>query len=239
MTNLSPVSDRYLGSDYLHNNPTWDGEDSPWKAARVAEILHENNISPRSLVDIGCGAGLILLELQKKFPSTRFSGFDIAPAAEQFWAAPRSNGISLQVADFLEMEIGNFDVALVLDVVEHLQDPFSFLARLNGRARYYVFHFPLDLSAINVLRESPLLHVRQKVGHVHYYTKNLALSLLLECGFSIIDARFTGAAFTSPQRTLKTWMASLPRRIARLVNKDWAARLLGGETLMVLARAGN
>ncbi|MDP3715456.1 MAG: hypothetical protein Q8R21_03495, partial [Burkholderiales bacterium] len=78
-------------------------------------------------------------------------------------------------------------------------------------------------------------HVRRKVGHVHYYTRGLATALLEDCGYHIVDARYTGAAFTAPQRSLKTWLASLPRRVARVVNPDWGVRLFGGETLMVLA----
>jgi hypothetical protein len=116
-----------------------------------------------------------------------------------------------------------------------VQDPFAFLGRLKGRAAHYVFHFPLDLSAISVLRESPLLYVHDKVGHLHYYTRGLALSVLHDCGYRVIDARYTGAAFTAPQRTVKARLAALPRRLAFALNRDWGARLLGGETLMVLA----
>jgi hypothetical protein len=70
---------------------------------------------------------------------------------------------------------------------------------------------------------------------VHYFTRNLALALLDDCGYRIVDARYTGAAFTAPQRSLKTWLACLPRRMARMANLDWGIRLFGGETLMVLA----
>lgn len=235
MPDTDPVAARYLGTDYLQRNPSWDSEDSPWKAEKVRDILCANRITPHSIVDVGCGAGLVLAELQRSYPEARLAGFDIAPDAERFWAAPRNGGIELTVGDFTAMHSDSFDVLLALDVLEHLQDPFAFLARIRGRAKHYVFHFPLDLSAISVLREAPLLHVRHKVGHIHYYTRNLALALLDECGYHVIDAPYTGAAFTTPQRSLKTWLASLPRRLARMVDPDWGVRLLGGETLMVLA----
>ena len=126
---------------------------------------------------------------------------------------------------------------LVLDVVEHVPDPFEFLARFRGHADYFVFHFPLDLSAISVLRQSPLLYARETVGHIHYYTKGLVLATLTECGYDIVDWRYTGATFTAPQRTWKTRLASPLRRAAYALNKDMGVRLLGGETLMLLARA--
>jgi len=237
MYDKDPVTARYLSADYLQKNPSWDSEDSPWKAEKVREILAANRLQPASIVDVGCGAGIVLSELQRHYPDARLAGFDIAPDAERFWEAPRARGIELTVGDFTALHAAVCDVLLVLDVVEHLQDPFAFLARIRGRARHCVFHFPLDLSALSVLRETPLLHVRRRVGHVHYYTRSLALALLEDCGYHIVEARYTGAAFNAPQRSFKTWLASVPRRLARLANPDWGVRLFGGETLMVLATA--
>ena len=233
---VEPVTQRYLGSDYIEKNPSWDSEDSPWKAAQVHRVLEGNGIRPGSLVDVGCGAGLVLAHLQQWYPSARFAGFDIAPAAERFWEVPRSRGISLTLGDFTTMETGPFDVLLALDVLEHLADPYAFLERVKTRATHFVFHFPLDLSALSVLREQPLLHVHDRVGHLHFFTRRLALALLQDCGYQVIDARYTGAAFSAPQRGLAARVAQLPRRLAALVNRDWGARLLGGETLIVLAR---
>jgi hypothetical protein len=100
-----------------------------------------------------------------------------------------------------------------------------------------VFHFPLDLSAASVLRETPLLLARRKTGHIHYYTKGLALALLADCGYRVIEARYTGAALEAPRRALRSRIAALARRLAYAIDRDWGARLLGGETLLVLAQA--
>jgi SAM-dependent methyltransferase len=235
MPEADRFADRYLGSEYLQKNPTWDVEDSPWKAGKVRDVLAANHVHPASIVDVGCGAGLVLVELKRAYPQARLSGFDIAPDAERFWASPRASGIALTVGDFTSASMERQDVLLALDVLEHLQDPYAFLARLKGRATHYVFHFPLDLSAFSVLREKPLLHVHQKVGHVHYFTRGLALALLSDCGYRVVDARYTGAAFNVPQRGWTTRLAHVPRRIAFALNRDWGARLFGGETLMVLA----
>ncbi len=235
MHDKDPVTARYLSDDYLQSNPSWDSEDSPWKAQKVREMLAANKLQPASIVDVGCGAGIVLSELQRHYPQARLAGFDIAPDAEKFWAPLRARGIDLTVGDFTGLSTPTCDVLLVLDVIEHLQDPFAFLARIRTKAKYCVFHFPLDLSALSILRETPLLHVRRKVGHVHYYSRGLALALLEDCGYRVIDARYTGAAFSAPQRTLRTMIASLPRRLARWISPHWGVRLFGGETLMVLA----
>lgn len=233
-----PISARYLGGEYFARNPTWDVEDSPWKAGKVAEILAGNGVHPATIVDVGCGAGKVLSVLRTTYPGARLSGWDIAPDAERFWAEPRAEGIVLTSGDFTAVATAPVDVLLALDVLEHLRDPYVFLAAVKGRAGHYVFHFPLDLSALSVVRESPLLHVHDKVGHLHFFTRGLALTLLRDCGYRVVDARFTGAAFTAPQRTWAARLAALPRRLAFAIDHDRGARLLGGETLMVLATAG-
>ncbi len=239
MPEFDPIAARYRGADYLRKNPSWDSEDSPWKAGKVLDLLTAHGLQPESIVDVGCGAGIVLAELKRAYPAARLSGYDIAPDAERFWAAHRASGIELNVGDFSATSNRRYDVLLALDVLEHLQDPFAFLARIKGSAKHYVFHIPLDLSAASVLCEMPLLHVRRKVGHVHYYTRGLALALLEDCGYRVVDARYTGAAFTAPQRGWKARVAQLPRRLAFALNRDWGSRLLGGETLMVLATSEN
>ncbi|OGS13408.1 MAG: methyltransferase [Elusimicrobia bacterium RIFOXYA2_FULL_58_8] len=229
--------DKYTSNDYLNHNPSWDMGDSPWKAAAVAGFLKEEGLAPKTICEIGCGAGGVLLELSEKLPGAEFCGYEIAPAAARFWEKTKRNNVKFVLGDFIELNKVRYDLVLLLDVIEHIGDPFTFLNGLHGAAEQYVFHIPLDLSALSVARETPLLNVRHKVGHINYFTKNLALELLKESGFDVITWRYTGAAFNSPQSTWKTKLAAIPRFIAYSLSKDWGARLMGGETLLVLARS--
>ena len=236
MTTPDPTLERYLNGDYAEKNPDWDSADAPWKAGKLATLLADHGCQPKSIVEIGCGSGAVLAALRARFSQAELAGFDIAPGAERFWQAPSRQGIRFGLGDYLAMEEPVPDLVLVLDVLEHLGNPWEFLARLRPRCKLAAFHFPLDLSASSVIRERPLLHVREKVGHLHYFTRGLALALLEESGFEVVEARYTGAAFDAPQRSLATRLAGLARRLMYLVNRDLGARLLGGETLMVLAR---
>jgi len=234
---MNDINDRYLNDDYVNNNPTWDSEDSPWKAEQVHSILSSEGVIPESVCEVGCGAGKVLESLAVLYPDVSFSGYDIAPAAETFWEKVQGKNIRFTVGDFLIEDDKHYDLLLLLDVLEHVADPHGFLVRLRPRSDYLVVHFPLDLSAFSVVREKPLLYVRRKVGHIHYFTKGLALALLDECGFDVIDCQYTGAAFNTPQAGWKTRLAQLPRRIAYALNKDVGVRLMGGETLMALVKA--
>lgn len=225
--------DKYLTNDYFVHNPTWDVEDSVWKSAFVARILHSHGIFPASICDIGCGAGEVLTTLRPTYPGAELYGYDITTEVARFWQKHQQEKINFFLEDFFKHNKKTYDVILLLDVIEHVSDPFQFLYGLLDKARYFIFHIPLDMSAFTVLREKPLLHAREKTGHVHYFTKNLAL--LKECGFNIIEWKYGEAALSGPRRTLKTTLANIPRRILYTINKEFGVLALGGETLFVLA----
>jgi cyclopropane fatty-acyl-phospholipid synthase-like methyltransferase len=234
---MESLSSRYTDGDYLEHNPSWDMEDSGWKTSRIEGLLKEVDLKPSSICEVGCGAGGVLVELRRIFPDVELFGYDISPDAARFWKEHDAAGIHFEVGDFFQLTQRYYDVLLLLDVIEHLENPFEFLRRLRGHADLFIFHIPLDLSASNIIREKPLMLARSKTGHVHYFSKRLAFALLDDCGYEIITWRYTGAAFSSPKSSWKTRLASVARLLAYSVSKDWGVRLLGGETLMVLARA--
>lgn len=226
---------RYFDGTYLAENLEWHRADAPWKARLVERILFDHGVSPVSICDVGCGSGDVLEQLKRAFPRAALTGFDVSPQLERFWA--EKEGIEFHLGALPEVNDRRYGVVLMLDVFEHVRDPFSLLDATRRFGEHFVFHIPLDLSALNVLRGAPLEHARRTVGHLHFYTKDLALALLKDCGYRVVDARYTGAyAFGAP-RSLRTALAALPRRIAYALHKDLGVRLLGGETLLVLAQA--
>ena len=224
---MAIVERRYHDGTYLCQNPDWDRQDSPWKADLVRRLLNDFGIMPCSVCEVGCGTGDVLVNLKAHYP----------PQVAQFWKEHERHGIHFQQGDFFDLYRETYDVLMLLDVIEHLSDPFTFLERLRDAAEHFVLHIPLDLSALSVLRERPLVEVRAKVGHIHYYTKSLALATVQECGFEVLSWRYSGAALYSPGKSLKTRLAMLPRRLLYALHKDIGVRALGGETLLVLARA--
>lgn len=235
---MTSIETRYSDGDYLRHNPEWDRYDAPWKAAHVAAILTQNGIAPASLCEIGCGSGDVLAHLRRSFPAARLIGTDISPQAGGFWQqhAGAATDIEFRLGAFHEVNREAHEVILLLDVIEHMRDPFSFLEQVRAAAAHFVLHIPLDLSASAVARRAPLLNVRRNVGHIHYFTKDLALEMLAETGYQVVAWHYTGASLRSPQRSLKTRLAGIPRRILYALDRDLGVRILGGDTLLVLAR---
>lgn len=227
----------YEDGKYLLNNPSWHEEDSLWKAGYIFEMMERNNLSPESVLEVGCGAGGVISELQKMLGAAcTFFGYDISPQAIELAKSKSNDRLFFKHMDVRGEKDLKSDVALVIDVFEHVEDCFGFLREIAGISDYKIFHIPLDLSAQSVVRAGRLISERERIGHIHYFTKDTALSLLKDTGYEVLDCFYTPFAAELPAKSIKSFLARLPRKILFAVNKDLAVRLLGGYSLMVLAK---
>jgi SAM-dependent methyltransferase len=226
----------YTDGDYLKRNERWHTEDSSWKASQVIKILERNAIRLSTICEIGCGAGEILSQLHARLPAgIKYYGYEISPQAHAM-ALPRAKqGLTFLLKDMLEEDVF-YDVALIIDVIEHVPDFYGFLEKVKSKATYKIFHIPLDLSVQTVWRSKPILTGRKQVGHIHYFTKETALAALGDMGYSIIDHFYTAGMVEIPGKSFRTKLLSWPRRLFFGINPDFTARLLGGYSLMVLAK---
>jgi len=230
------MSDIYQDGTYLQHNPDWHQEDSPWKADKIIELFEKNQLQPRSICEIGCGAGAILEQLADRLgDGVELSGYEISPQAFELCNTKTRDNLAFHRSDFFAESHGHLDVLMAIDVFEHIEDYLGFLRKLRDCATYKVFHIPLDLSMQGVLRGKPLIHVRQSIGHLHYFTKDTALASLKDTGYEVIDHFYTRGSIELNHN----WRASLlrwPRSLLFAMSPDLTARALGGFSLMVLAK---
>lgn len=226
----------YESGAYLEANPDWHAEDAPHKARWIDAILKRNRLEPSHIVEIGSGSGEVLVNLAKYYPQAKMEGYDISPQAHAI-AAPKTGGnLSFHRANYLEAETAQPDLLMAIDVFEHVEDYMGFIRAMRPRATWKLFHIPLDLSVQGLLRGKPLMHSRRAVGHLHYFCKDTALATLADCGCEVADWNYTHGAETMPKGGLRTRAFNVPRRLARMVNEDLAVRVMGGASMMVLAR---
>ncbi len=228
---------RYTSGDYLQHNPTWHVEESQWKAKQVYQIVTRNHIASQTVCEVGCGAGEVLRQLQMRLADTSlFWGYDISPQAFEMARGRANERLQFVLADFRQENTRNFDLILVLDVIEHLEDYFSFLREIQPKGQYKLFHIPLDLSAQTVLRRRGLLKVREAYGHLHYFTKEIALRVLTDAGYEIVDYTYTARTIEQPTREVKLKLLKVPRKLLFSLHNDFATHLLGGWSLLILTR---
>ncbi len=228
------ISEQYVDGHYAQNNPTYHTEDSLWKAEQILTAWRRSGIEPQSVVEVGCGAGEILVQLRARVPAATYVGHEFSPQAFAMCQSRGAPGLTFYDTDFFDTD-SVFDMVMCVDVIEHVEDPFSFLRKLKPRGRHFLFHIPLDMNAQMVLRGTPISRVRQQVGHLHYFTKDTALALLKDCGFEVQDWFFTPNAVDRP-KSWRSRVAKWPRKLAACFGQEWTARVLGGYSLMVTAR---
>jgi cyclopropane fatty-acyl-phospholipid synthase-like methyltransferase len=229
------MRDIYEQETYARNNPHWHEPDAPWKAAHIERILHKHSIPTGRICEVGCGTGGVLLALERAFPEAELHGYEIAPHAYDRAKAKETARTRFHLKDATELADGSFDVAMAIDVVEHVEDYLNFVRKLRSLGRYKVFHIPLDLSVQSVLRAKPIVALRRDVGHLHSFFKQTAIATIEDCGCRIIDWRYTASRLELPNQAFSSRLMKMPRRLMFSVNQDVAVRLLGGYSLLVLA----
>lgn len=227
----------YTDGTYLRNNPDWHVDDSPWKAKHVATMLERHGIVPTTVCEIGCGAGEVLRALSTHLePRTKFFGYEISPNAYKICSQKASEKFTFRFADLLGEDSARFDLVMAIDVFEHVEDYFGFLRKLRSKGQHKLFHIPLELSAQEVLRGTPLLNARRNVGHIHYFSKETAIATLEDCGYRVLDHFYTSGRTDLGGLGWKSQLMRIPRHALYRMNPDTAARMLGGYSLMVLAQ---
>lgn len=224
----------YADGRYLHDNPTWHTEDSPYKARCVIDTLNRRQVAFSTCADLGCGAGLVTELLAKHYPQQQFFGYELSPDAQALIEQRQK----LQNLHFFQQDIfaqnTHYDLIVCLDVFEHVEDYFGFLRSLKSRADKFVFNIPLDMNVMKLL-SAGLKYAREEVGHLHYFNRYTALATLQDCGYRIKSAQISAAFLKTPPRNRRQ-AAILPLRcLSVLLGKRAAALLFGGVSLLVYA----
>lgn len=230
------VQSIYLNGEYPARNPRWHLEESAWKAVQIRRMLQKNRIAPATVCDVGCGAGEVLSQLQPSLSGEcKLYGYDISPQAIDLARSRANERLHFCLADFCAVDGAWFDLLLVLDVFEHVEDHYGFLRRLKAKACYKLFHIPLDISMQTVLRKDGLLKRRFLHDHLHFFSKETALQALQDADYEVLDWFYTARAIELGD-ALSQRLLRIPRKLCFALHNELTVRMLGGYSLLVLAR---
>ena len=225
----------YTSNDYWEYNPDFHERDTRFKIGNALHLL--DTIQINSIVDIGCGSGQILQDICSIYNAKGF-GYDVSPLAIE-----RSNFLNKNkdVEYYLfekNTHIKKSDLILCFDVFEHVEDYLGFLTKINNLSKYYLFNIPIDIYMTGIL-SGKIDKAREKVGHLHYFTENSAISALNNCGYKIKSKRicesfkyniFHGLTFNQ-------LVLIFPRLFFSFFSKSLCLKIFGGSNLMVLAES--
>jgi ubiquinone/menaquinone biosynthesis C-methylase UbiE len=143
--------------------------------AAVEESVRETR--PGSLLDVGCGEGVVTELLARAFPATRVVGVDVAdPALLAEWEGRRAPnlGFAPGSAYALPHADGEFEVVTAFEVLEHLERPGDALAELARVAsRALVLSVPREpwWRVTNTLSGRYVRALGNTPGHVNHWSR--------------------------------------------------------------------
>jgi predicted TPR repeat methyltransferase len=229
------MQDIYNDHTYLANNPTWHEEDAPFKTARILKLLQRNSLPLCTVCEVGCGSGEILVQLAAQLPAPQFTGYDISQDAIAIASRKQTDRIHFALHDLTQPgTVAPFDLLLVIDVIEHLNNYFEFLAGIASKSTYTLFHIPLDMSVWSLLREQMLIESKQRVGHIHNFTEDFIVSILGDYGFQVIDKMYTEPVHK--RQSTKQQVVDFMRTVLYKISPKFCTKTLGGYSLLVLTK---
>ncbi len=150
--------------------------------------------APRSVLDVGCGEGVLTARWADRLGDGRIVGIDLEDdklAAE--WATRRRENLEYRVmkAENLPFADGEFDLAAAIEVLEHVPDPAHTVAEMARVAsRHLLVSVPREplWRGLNLARGAYVRDLGNTPGHLNHWSKRSFVALLSRHG-EVVAAR--------------------------------------------------
>jgi 2-polyprenyl-3-methyl-5-hydroxy-6-metoxy-1,4-benzoquinol methylase len=160
---------------------------------RTLEELFQR-AQPQSLLDVGCGEGVLVQQWALSLPGKRVVGIDLEEDSIQAgWAergAPNLEYRTMQ-AENLPFSANEFDLAAAIEVLEHVPDPEHTVAEMARCAeRHLLVSVPREplWRMLNLARGAYIPQLGNTPGHLNHWSRRSFTQLLARHG-DVIEVR--------------------------------------------------
>lgn len=155
---------------------------NPIQRALIARFKREaaalvRRAAPRTILDVGCGEGFMIEALLQADITAEFHGIDLSEAAiadARARVGPRAD-LSVMDARTLANDGRQFDLVMMLEVLEHIPGPEQMLPILRKLARSHVLlSVPREpfFCALNFMRGKNLRRLGNDPEHVNHWGRS-------------------------------------------------------------------
>jgi 2-polyprenyl-3-methyl-5-hydroxy-6-metoxy-1,4-benzoquinol methylase len=150
--------------------------------------------APDSLLDVGCGEGVLTHEWARRLDGRRVVGIDLDdPQLHTEWAKRSAPNLEYRVmkAEHLPFGDDEFDLATAIEVLEHVPDPehtVAEMARVAGR--HVLVSVPREplWRALNLARGAYVRELGNTPGHINHWSRSSFLRMLRRHG-EVLEVR--------------------------------------------------
>ncbi len=150
--------------------------------------------APDSVLDVGCGEGVLTLQWAEQLAHGRIVGIDLDdPKLRAEWGRRLRPNLEFRAEEATRLSFGDgeFDMAAAIEVLEHVPEPEATVAEMARVARRWLLvsvpREPL-WRVLNVARGAYLRELGNTPGHVNHWSKRAFVSLLSRYG-TVEEAR--------------------------------------------------
>lgn len=167
-----------------------EGFDGKFVKGMYDEIINRvNNINPKSLLDVGCGTGNILLNLNRN-ENIKLYGLDISEKMIETAENKLNGRAELKVGDaeFMPWQDNSFEVIICNASFHHYPNPEKVLLEMKRLLKEKGKLIIGDPTAPLILRQAMNLFCKiSNNGDYKIYSKKEIKELLIKCGFKPFD----------------------------------------------------
>ena len=150
--------------------------------------------APRSLLDVGCGEGVLVERWARRLGDRRVVGIDLEdPTIQAEWEQRTAPNLEYRVmkAENLPFADGEFDLASAIEVLEHVPDPehtVAEMARVAGR--WLLVSVPREplWRGLNLARGAYVRELGNTPGHLNHWSRRSFTALLSRHG-EVVETR--------------------------------------------------
>ena len=144
--------------------------------------------APRSILDVGCGEGVLTEQWAEKLGDGRIVGIDLDdPKLKAEWDKRQRANLEYRVEDATNLSFadGEFDMASAIEVLEHVPDPERTVSEMARVAKRWVLvsvpREPLWRGP-NMARGAYWKDLGNTPGHINHWSKRSFVSMLARHG---------------------------------------------------------